>query len=129
MDCIEHFKSMQTCFRDYPDIYGGELEEEDEQGAEQTSPPAPGEVPAPAPATSAASPRETTSAASTGAYRPSADPGPSASPAMEKPPASPSEREKITERAKAAKEQVDKVHGEATSESDELVPKAAHDAR
>ena len=29
MDCIEHFKTMQGCFREHPEIYGAELEEEE----------------------------------------------------------------------------------------------------
>lgn len=36
MDCIEKFKGMQDCFREHPDVYGGELEEEEEgEGAEE----------------------------------------------------------------------------------------------
>ncbi|KAF1952313.1 hypothetical protein CC80DRAFT_495386 [Byssothecium circinans] len=30
MDCIEKFKDMQTCFRKYPDVYGAELESDEE---------------------------------------------------------------------------------------------------
>lgn len=30
MDCIEHFKGMQDCFRDHPDVYGAELEDDDD---------------------------------------------------------------------------------------------------
>lgn len=29
IDCIEHFKTMQNCFREHPDIYGAELDDED----------------------------------------------------------------------------------------------------
>lgn len=29
VDCIENFKAMQDCFREHPDIYGAELEDED----------------------------------------------------------------------------------------------------
>lgn len=29
MDCIDKFKAMQDCFRLYPDVYGGELEDEE----------------------------------------------------------------------------------------------------
>ena len=32
VDCIEHFKTMQNCFREHPDVYGGELDD-DEEGA------------------------------------------------------------------------------------------------
>ena len=31
MDCIENFKTMQGCFRQHPDIYGEELDDEDEE--------------------------------------------------------------------------------------------------
>jgi len=34
MDCIEKFKGMQDCFRQYPDVYGAELE--DAEGGEDT---------------------------------------------------------------------------------------------
>lgn len=33
VDCIEHFKTMQNCFREHPDIYGAELDD-DEASAE-----------------------------------------------------------------------------------------------
>ncbi|KAI9788062.1 MAG: Oxidoreductase [Peltula sp. TS41687] len=38
MDCIEHFKGMQNCFRRYPEVYAAELDddEEEEQGHEQS---------------------------------------------------------------------------------------------
>ncbi|KAF2719249.1 hypothetical protein K431DRAFT_286845 [Polychaeton citri CBS 116435] len=29
VDCIEHFKTMQNCFRDHPDVYGAELEDDE----------------------------------------------------------------------------------------------------
>lgn len=30
VDCIENFKAMQNCFREHPDIYGSELEDDEE---------------------------------------------------------------------------------------------------
>ncbi|KAL4892461.1 hypothetical protein BDV59DRAFT_179999 [Aspergillus ambiguus] len=30
MDCIEKFKGMQDCFRQYPDVYGAELEDDED---------------------------------------------------------------------------------------------------
>ncbi|KAA8646956.1 hypothetical protein EYZ11_010459 [Aspergillus tanneri] len=36
IDCIEKFKGMQDCFRQYPDVYGAELED-DEEAAPPTS--------------------------------------------------------------------------------------------
>ncbi|CAK4032654.1 Hypothetical predicted protein [Lecanosticta acicola] len=29
VECIEHFKTMQNCFREHPEIYGSEMDEED----------------------------------------------------------------------------------------------------
>ncbi|KAI9737823.1 MAG: Oxidoreductase [Cirrosporium novae-zelandiae] len=44
MDCIEHFKGMQDCFRQHPDVYGEELAEDgDEEGGMDV--PANGEAP------------------------------------------------------------------------------------
>lgn len=34
VDCIEHFKTMQNCFREHPDIYGAELDDDEEGVAE-----------------------------------------------------------------------------------------------
>lgn len=34
VDCIEHFKVMQGCFREHPDVYGSELEDEEGEGGE-----------------------------------------------------------------------------------------------
>jgi hypothetical protein len=34
MDCIGRFKGMQDCFRAHPDVYGAELDGEDEDGDE-----------------------------------------------------------------------------------------------
>ncbi|KAJ3118339.1 Oxidoreductase [Nowakowskiella sp. JEL0407] len=33
LNCVEHFREMQKCFREYPDVYGEELEDEDESQA------------------------------------------------------------------------------------------------
>lgn len=32
IDCIEHFKTMQDCFRQHPDVYGAELDTDDDVG-------------------------------------------------------------------------------------------------
>jgi hypothetical protein len=34
VDCIEKFKGMQDCFRAHPDIYGSELEDDEEGGVQ-----------------------------------------------------------------------------------------------
>jgi mitochondrial intermembrane space import and assembly protein 40 len=97
VDCIEHFKTMQNCFREHPDVYGAELEDEGAPPPEGVE----GEV-APAP----------TAAQAEGA-KPQPSQEPSATP---------------RERAQAATQQVKQDH-EPVSESDAVVPKAAHDAR
>ncbi|KAI9205310.1 uncharacterized protein BJ171DRAFT_501746 [Polychytrium aggregatum] len=33
IDCIEQFQAMQSCFREYPDIYGAELADDDDESA------------------------------------------------------------------------------------------------
>jgi len=120
VDCIDKFKGMQECFRLHPDIYGAELDDEEEG---QSSP------------GDAASPSATEGSSPEGSSPPSlanigsdhgekvADVKPhheSDSPAVIK---------AKKESAVAAKEQVKADHGEQTSESDHVVPKAAHDAR
>ncbi|CAE7202126.1 unnamed protein product [Rhizoctonia solani] len=37
VDCVEKFKAMQDCFREHPDVYGEELEDDDESGATKES--------------------------------------------------------------------------------------------
>ncbi|KAL4927265.1 coiled-coil-helix-coiled-coil-helix domain-containing protein [Aspergillus undulatus] len=41
IDCIDKFKAMQDCFRAHPDVYGAELEDDDEAPAAAPSEPAP----------------------------------------------------------------------------------------
>ena len=112
MDCIEHFKTMQGCFREHPDVYGDELANDDEDGEVGTE----GEVPS-----AEASP--TADAAATSALPPT-KPSSRASKVEAENPHDDAGR---TERAKAATEQVARDHG-PQSESDAMVPKAAHDA-
>lgn len=35
IDCIDKFKGMQDCFREHPDIYGAELEDDEEAPQQQ----------------------------------------------------------------------------------------------
>lgn len=110
MDCIDNFKTMQDCFRGHPEIYGSELEEYDAPPPDEGAPsPESGDGPIPTAATSAVPASQSP---------PSSSPDPVASGAGIS----------DTERAQAAKRQVESEHGEPTSESDEMVPKAAHDA-
>lgn len=134
MECIDRFKGMQECFREHPEIYGEEFEGEEEEME--------GEL----------AERERTGA---GAGEREGEEGRGEEGVMGevkreaggvvekvKEKVAPVEeqvgdvKEKaeekvddVTERAKQAKKQVERDHGEPLSESDEIVPKAAHDAR
>ena len=112
---------MQTCFREHPDIYGAELQDDDDDDAPPT-----GED-APSLSSPTLSPISSDAAIPVAATSASPEPQPSSSSVDP----STTAREggtSNTERAQAAKRQVERDHGEPTSESDELVPKAAHDA-
>ena len=106
---------MQGCFREHPDIYGAELEDD--------------EAPEAAPV---AAEGEDVTAAAAAAATSSATPDLGSPPPSESTPSSsavPVGAPDDTARAQAAKEHMEKSHSaEAASESDELVPKAAHDA-
>lgn len=127
MDCIEHFKTMQGCFREYPDVYGGELEEDEvdeeiraqqkEEGAEE------GKT-----RMSFAEGSELPVSATTATDTDSAQAGTGAPVRMSPGDHEDQSEEAKTERAKEAKAQVDRDHA-PLSEADELVPKAAFDAR
>ena len=126
---------MQDCFRDHPDVYGAELEDDDQDIQEEdaaTPSDAPSEAsqptqPSPPPApesgagqTPTAPPTKSTSS------KPASSSAPPPSHASAESP-SPSEERGRTERAKAATRQVKEEH-EPQSESDEVVPKAMFDA-
>jgi hypothetical protein len=36
VDCVDKFKQMQDCFREYPDIYGDEIDDDDSKMDEET---------------------------------------------------------------------------------------------
>ncbi|KAJ5585809.1 hypothetical protein N7450_005596 [Penicillium hetheringtonii] len=98
IDCIEKFQGMQNCFRAHPDIYGAELEDEEAEAASEAA--------SEAPAAAASEPQPT-----------AADIDASSHP---------------DEKRARAKEVNIEMKAEAekgeTAESEELVPKAAHDA-
>ncbi|KAI4716807.1 hypothetical protein E4T48_07023 [Aureobasidium sp. EXF-10727] len=104
MDCIDKFKNMQNCFREHPDVYGAELEDDVEAEAREQD----------APAGQSSQPTQ-----------------PEANPAAEKVADRGSDHPEAIqgkrERSNAATEQVKRDH-DLMSESDSLVPKAAHDA-
>lgn len=179
MDCIDKFKEMQGCFREHPDEYGAELEEDEDEelmegnfgdgnegpgqigletgpgngreaGSEVGQTPVaattaaatevggqtkyPSGEPLPEAAKKGVKDAENMTAASEMVH-PSAAPSatttafPSSSPSSTKPTTG-REGEASTQRAKAAKSQMQtQQSAEPTSESEALVPKAAHDAR
>ena len=108
-------RTMQDCFRQHPDIYGSELEEDDDAPPDDQDalfPPDPSDAPIPSSATSAIPDSH-----------PPPPPSSTTNPSTSRP-ATGSD----TDRARAAKQQVERDHGEPMSESEEVVPKAAHDA-
>lgn len=110
VDCIEHFKTMQNCFREHPDVYGAELDDDEEGAAEALE----GET-APVPSDAAPQPNLARTEAAPLANNTSTQPSPSTS---------------IPSAATAVKAPQD---GDSTAKSDEssdeLVPKAWHDSR
>ena len=128
MDCIDRFKGMQDCFRQHPDVYGGELDDEEDEEAE-------GGFEAYNNGTADERDKENIE---TLEGRPNNETGrvideegevkarKQVSENRDRQDDEP-EKQARTERAKAAKEQVEKDHG-AQSETGKMVPKAAHDA-
>ncbi|KAK5135671.1 hypothetical protein LTR08_004972 [Meristemomyces frigidus] len=133
VECIEHFKTMQNCFREHPDVYGSELDDDeapppempDTQESPVESRPAPPSASEPTPSQStesepAAMPSlaNMDSSSTHGHGEKVADyanaPG--------------ADRDGKRERAQAATKQVQQDHG-PRSETEHAVPKAAHDAR
>lgn len=117
MDCIEKFKGMQNCFRQHPDIYGAELDDDDMTADEHYD-----SIP---PAAAAASSSEGASQSDT-----SSPPIIRAKKVTDDKPhhkLSPKHKlEAKREGAQAATKQVKGEH-EPQSESDEVVPRAWHD--
>ncbi|KAM0709053.1 hypothetical protein Q7P35_003089 [Cladosporium inversicolor] len=105
IDCIDKFKGMQDCFREHPEIYGSELEDDEEQAPLEGA--SEGQAIA-SPAQAAGSPHEGGEKAST--------------------PYGQDSQEVVdgkTERAAKAAEQV-KRDSKPVSESESMVPKAWH---
>ncbi|CDM35704.1 hypothetical protein DTO013E5_6422 [Penicillium roqueforti] len=53
IDCVEKFKGMQDCFRQHPEIYGAELEDDDEPQPQSDAPPSEAPATPEAPSTAA----------------------------------------------------------------------------
>ena len=127
---------MQDCFRDHPDVYGAELEDDEQEGQEEGAPsdalsepsqPTAQPSPSPAPESGAGqTPTAPSEAKSTSSSKPASSSALPPSHASAEHP-SPEEEKGRTERVKAATRQVREEH-EPQSESDEMVPKAAFDA-
>ena len=107
---------MQECFREHPDVYGAELDDEEVDFPLDAESETPGE----SDSTPNASHALAVSLESSSSPPESSPPPPPRSEESDHPDAQ-------TQRAKAATEQVAKDHG-VQDESEELVPKAAHDA-
>ncbi|KAH7385577.1 hypothetical protein DE146DRAFT_667593 [Phaeosphaeria sp. MPI-PUGE-AT-0046c] len=116
MDCIDKFKDMQNCFREYPEVYGSELEGDDDE-AEGDG------VTAPVYADSASSPKSTPEQTSSQEH---------AAPQKQKRPAEPQSQSASSPSSGANLALVPDNYkpdaSEPLSESESLVPKAAHDA-
>ncbi|KAK4541850.1 hypothetical protein LTR36_007382 [Oleoguttula mirabilis] len=125
VDCIEHFKTMQNCFREHPEIYGSELDDDD------APPPADMHDGQPAPVDSQLASGASTSDAAPRPSLANADStsshgrGEKVADRTNVTPAA--DRDAKHERAEAATQQVQRDHG-PLDESEKVVPKAAHDA-
>lgn len=102
VDCIEHFKTMQNCFREHPEIYGSELDEEEVDAQIEAEGKEAGTPVSEHPATTAG-----TANASN---------------------ATPLDEPEHRQRARAAKDQVSQST-QPQDEADQIVPKAWHDGR
>ncbi len=136
VDCIEHFKGMQDCFREHPDVYGSELDDDDEAPTDGEV--EGGEQPVPAHANAAAEGGDSHDAveakkpAVEGAAKSaegSAGKAPAAQPrTMQEPDSKPSPNREMQPPLPSSKVDMEH-HAKAEQAEDSLVPKAAHDAR
>jgi len=122
---------MQNCFREYPEVYGSELEGDDE--AEDIELPQPGQPQSDSTPAPSSKPREPAAPPENAALsgEPASTPSPSAadkaqapSTSSSKPAASENKLGLVPDNYKP-----DAKSEEPVSESEELVPKAAHDGR
>ena len=129
MDCIDRFKGMQDCFRQHPDVYGGELDDEGdegegERGIDALNDGAEDEGGEERVGSLVGRPKgETGKVIDEEGETKSKQPGLADGNRQEED----TEKQARTERSKAAKGQVERDHG-IQSEADKMVPKAAHDA-
>ncbi|KAL9092117.1 MAG: hypothetical protein Q9165_004550 [Trypethelium subeluteriae] len=125
IDCIDNFKNMQDCFRQYPEVYGAELEDDGEDEALMQNSSLEEQ-----PSSQAAQQKDTTVATQSIPSPPAENT--SDSNVTEQRPGSPSltpeEIQQKRQRAKSATQQV-KTEYPVTSETDQAVPKAWHDIK
>lgn len=127
VDCIDKFKNMQDCFRKHPDVYGAELDDDEDPAMAGEPSAGPADETSPGLSASPVGIEPSSSQAST----------PPSRSGMQ---TSAGQGEKVSDgkddassikgkqaRSQAATQQVNSQH-ETTSESDEMVPKAWHDA-
>ena len=114
----ESSRNMQNCFREHPDVYGAELDDDEAPEGEEAlgSEAATSSGVDPSPASSPASSSASSPAPKTRGEK------------IADGPAHAGEAQGKTERAQAARGQVKADH-EAVSESEEMVPKAWHDSK
>ncbi|KAI9816263.1 MAG: Oxidoreductase [Pycnora praestabilis] len=118
VDCIDRFKGMQDCFREHPDVYGAELDEEEEEQVEEQG--------ALATSRNAASPSTETSTSPEPTSLSTRGGSGGEKVAHVNSDKSDPEADAKTKRAAAATKQVHEEHA-PHDESDALVPKAWHD--
>lgn len=140
VDCIEHFKTMQNCFREHPDIYGAELDDEETEaqlvadsqaGSADAQPSSSTPSPALAPESGAGESPATGSSDMPSLANVSSPHGHGEKVAETKPHFQPDSDAAVAgkrERAQAATAQVARDHG-PVSESEKAVPKSWHDGR
>ena len=130
VDCIEHFKTMQNCFREHPEMYGSELEPDEEDLSPEGAPLGDG-VGQAAPVASQSAPAAPSDSSPAPSLSKVESPHGRGEKVSDHTNATPDSNAAVAgkhERAEAATQQVKRDH-EPLSESDAAVPKAAHDAR
>ncbi|PVH99710.1 mitochondrial intermembrane space import and assembly protein-like protein 40 [Periconia macrospinosa] len=116
MDCIEKFKDMQNCFREYPEIYGAELDSDEDDDTQEASP-------------ANSEPLAGAAAADTSDAAPSQSVADIAKEHGLTKPSKPDPNGLVPESYRPDEASKDeKTKDEPVSESEALVPKAAHDA-
>jgi mitochondrial intermembrane space import and assembly protein 40 len=138
MDCIEKFKGMQTCFRKYPEIYGAELDDEEEDEAALSAGALPEDGPTMAASQGITAELKNEAPESNHLSAESQKTDKEAKPTPEKKSIYDSEDERNSssntsdqgsEKTKELPGQNSLSKGSKEHEEDELVPKAAHDAK